>query len=323
MGQYCTTGCRAPQELTWEQDSLATNAAFVFIKPHAVCKSVEDLVEERFARGRISVSSSGYIEANQIDSMGLIDRHYGSIASRAMRQKPKDLVVQPEAKDAFEKLFGLSWDEALLQGRVHNAADAARVLGISSDDLGKRCDCAKADELKFGSGFYVAKIEDTFVVNGFYPRMRSKYTAPGKRIKYYEVEWEAALLPWIAFRKKVIGVTNPQDAVDGSLRREIFRNWSPLGLEAEPNSADNAVHASASPFEALCERANWLRARVSEDPFFVAMTKAGVNAATISAWMGDPAVLYEGKRQSLFELLEELDSKACVMEALRIATGSR
>lgn len=41
--------------------------------------------------------------------------------------------------------------------------------------------------------------------------------------------------------------------------------WSDLGLKAQPDTGDNGVHASASPFEALAERSNWLRASVSKD----------------------------------------------------------
>ena len=34
--------------------------------------------------------------------------------------------------------------------------------------------------------------------------------------------------------------------------------YKALGLTSKPNTGDNGVHASASPFEAMAERANWL-----------------------------------------------------------------
>jgi len=57
---------------------------------------------------------------------------------------------------------------------------------------------------------------------------------------------------------QVLGSTDPTIVAEGSLRRSIFNDWKKLGLATEPNVGDNGVHASASPFEALCERLNWV-----------------------------------------------------------------
>jgi hypothetical protein len=58
----------------------------------------------------------------------------------------------------------------------------------------------------------------------------------------------------------VLGPTDPKQAPEGSLRNMILNDWQALGLEYEPNTGDNCVHASASPFEGLAERLNWLKA---------------------------------------------------------------
>ncbi len=39
----------------------------------------------------------------------------------------------------------------------------------------------------------------------------------------------------------------------------LTSNWKELGLGYEPTVGDNCVHASASPFEGLAERMNWLK----------------------------------------------------------------
>jgi hypothetical protein len=59
----------------------------------------------------------------------------------------------------------------------------------------------------------------------------------------------------------VLGSTDPTIAAEGSLRKAIFTHWKKMGLATEPNVGDNGVHASASPFEALCERLNWVGER--------------------------------------------------------------
>ena len=42
------------------------------------------------------------------------------------------------------------------------------------------------------------------------------------------------------------------------------------------DTGDNGVHASASPFEALAERSNWLRASISKDAFGKALLASGI-----------------------------------------------
>ena len=82
--------------------------------------------------------------------------------------------------------------------------------------------------------------------------------APGVSIYYYVVEWDAKAVSWEEFRGSVLGPTDPADAPADSLRGLIMSKWQELGLASQPDVGDNGVHASASPFEALAERMNWL-----------------------------------------------------------------
>jgi len=158
-----------------------------------------------------------------------------------------------------------------------------------------------------------------FVINGFYMAMREKYTKSGSSIYYYLVEWDPSKLSWEDFRGKVLGATDPATAEAGALRREIFNNWKALDLTAEPNVGDNGVHASASPFEALAERLNWMGASLETDPFGKAMLASGIPKQTVLYWTKDPQVEFEGKKQSLFDLLEDLDYDECLAKAQAIA----
>ena len=149
--------------------------------------------------------------------------------------------------------------------------------------------------------------------------MREKFTKPSSSIYYYLVEWEPAKLSWEDFRGKVLGATDPSTAAVGSLRKEIFAGWKGLGLASEPNVGDNGVHASASPFEALAERLNWMGATLEGDAFGRAMLASGIPKDTIMAWTKDPQVPFEGKKASLFDLLEDLDYDECLAKAQAIA----
>jgi nucleoside diphosphate kinase len=299
-----------------------TSSAFVFIKPHAVTDEVKAIVKKKLAEAGISVLSEGVIAAESIDKNKLIDTHYGAIASKAMKQKPASLTVQPKAQEEFKKAFGLSWSEALSKGLVYNAVDGCAKLGTDFDGLGQKWSTLKkgVNLLKFGGGFYCGKVGDIFVLNGFYMDMRKAFTQPGTCIYYFETEWAAKDLEWADFRGKVLGGTDPKTADAGSLRNIIFNDWQALKLKAVPNTGDNGVHASASPFEALAERANWLGAELSTDPFGRALLASGVPLKSIKAWTDDPPVSFEGKKQSLFDLLEDLDGKECLQKSAKIAS---
>jgi len=226
-----------------------TNSAFVFIKPHA-CKGtpgqVEALVENSFAASGIRVTGQGDMSAETIDEKMHIDTHYGAIASKAVKLKPSELNVPDKGKADFQKMFGVSWEDALAQGLVYNAKDGAAKLGVDGSGLdAKWSTLARGkDMIKFGGGFYCGKVDGIFIMNGFYMAMRSAYTTPGEKIHWYTVSWPADSLSWADFR--------------GSVRRAILDGYQALGLATKPDTGDNGVHASASPFEAMADASTGL-----------------------------------------------------------------
>lgn len=99
----------------------------------------------------------------------LCDTH---IASKATLLKPKDL---PVPADKFEKEFGKAWTVALEEGVVYNALDASSYLQLDADTLDQTFQ--KSQKVKFGGGFYCAKIEvadkpPIYVFNGFFMSLR-------------------------------------------------------------------------------------------------------------------------------------------------------
>eukprot|EP00930_Biecheleria_cincta_P104597 TRINITY_DN9697_c0_g1_i3.p1 TRINITY_DN9697_c0_g1~~TRINITY_DN9697_c0_g1_i3.p1 ORF type:complete len:573 (-),score=156.74 TRINITY_DN9697_c0_g1_i3:107-1792(-) len=151
--------------------------------------------------------------------------------------------------------------------------------------------------------------------------MRARFTAPGTHICWYELEWNPSSVAWSAFRAEFIGATEPVQAEPGSLRGTILRQWVSLGLASEPSTGENGVHASASPLEGLAEKINWLGVSLAQDPFGKLLINAGISEETIRSWTADPAVYFEGRKQSVFDLLEDLDVEACVDKAKRIVAA--
>ncbi len=240
------------------------NTAFVFIKPHANNPITAELVSTTLASKGCKILKEGVFSGEEIDRGMLIDQHYYAIASKATILKAYQI---PVPSDKFQEAFGLTWEAALAENRAFNAIDACNELGVDTPGLDALW--SKVTKVKFGGGFYCGEIKrddkpSMFVFNAFFMTMRKKFVDPNASIHYYVVEFDPAVLSWRDFRSKVLGPTDPKLSPPDALRGKMFAEWKDLGLEYEPNVSDNCVHASASPFEGLVERMNWLKVDPSQ-----------------------------------------------------------
>lgn len=109
--------------------------------------------------------------------------------------------------------------------------------------------------------------------------------------------------------------TDPSIAKEGSIRRTIFETYQRLGLTSIPNKSDNGVHASASPFEGLAEKCNWLGVEPQDDPFGKALLEAGIQSQRIAEWFKDPQVqTTDSSKGSLFDTLEDMNVDECLQK---------
>lgn len=293
--------------------SINDNKAFLFVKPHAVNDKVKELVKKELANRGVVVVSEGEISSERIDKEKLIDKHYYAIASKATLLEPKDLPV-PEEK--FKDSFGIEWKEVISSGQALNAVQAMDYYGLDANSLEE--EWRKQPAVKFGGGFYCAKIdsvpdkEPRFVFNAFFMSMRAAFVAPGSCIYYYECEWPSSKLDWKSFRGELLGPTDCTKAPATSIRGQIFSKWEEFGLANVPGGGENGVHASASPFEGLAERCNWLGNKVGKDPYGRQLVSAGLKEQELEKWAVDPRVkLPSGEEGGVFDALEDTDSKQC------------
>mmetsp|Transcript_10237 Transcript_10237/g.23657 ORF Transcript_10237/g.23657 Transcript_10237/m.23657 type:complete len:562 (+) Transcript_10237:249-1934(+) len=176
-----------------------------------------------------------------------------------------------------------------------------------------------------------------FVINGFYPDLRKKWTAHGSKVKVLSVKFRAQDLSWTDFRTKVVGAsTNPFASSGKSIRSALAEKWKTLGLK-EPRAGAALVHASSSPLAALFERMNWLGvSAASSDPFGRVLLSTpsstpsggggggrglrnGLSESTLAAWRFDPLVYFEGAHQRVLGLHRDLDSQACLKRSQAVA----
>lgn len=299
-------------EATTCASSGLKNSAFVFVKPHANTEATRSLVKEKLESAGLTILSECDISGPEIDSKKLIDQHYYAIASKATILSAKDI---PVPTDKFEATFGEKWEDAVASGKACNAMEACEKFGCTADELNAAWGEAKVT--KFGGGFYCGLVtykgKSLYVFNAFFMSMRSKFVGASDSIHCYEVEWDSKTLSWSAFRNELLGPTDPADGPTGSIRKSILEQWKELGLSDVPNKGDNGVHASASPFEGLAEKNNWLERDISKDEFGAALLSRGLSLDTISKWSVDPRVeLGEGEgKGSVFDALEDMDADEC------------
>lgn len=303
------------------------NVAFVFVKPHACTQKTLELVPSFLEDKGLSILRSGSVQAEDIDKRGIIDAHYSAIAKVGMAQDIATLALGDSEANKFEKGYGKPLDEAMASGEVCSAVQALEILKVDAAKLLERCLAAGYEKLR--SGLYCARLEggptgQLFVMNGFYSRMREKFTKPGVVVHWFLVSFTEATLPWKEFRGQVIGATNPADAGNGSLRARIRDDWQTLGLKEETNYQDNGVHASAGPLEALRERQVWLGDEPEADPFGRAIGEKCT--APLSQLLESPVLeLADGRTGPAFDLLEDTGTATCieVLSTAKLQTGAQ
>ena len=88
-------------------------------------------------------------------------------------------------KGKFVETFGEEWDAVLSEGRVMNALDACKTLGIDAAEINAAWAAAKDEKrlVKFGGGFYCARLEiegkqPLYTLNAFFMSMNTSSISP-------------------------------------------------------------------------------------------------------------------------------------------------
>lgn len=262
----------------------------------------------------VRVVSSGTVQSADLRDGRLVDRHYASISRAAMMSAPDlaELISgTPSSLDQFTARFGQTPKEAVAADRLLNVPLALKSTGLSTEILKSQFNAVC---WKLASGVYVAELCNKIIINGFYGRLREKFTANGASISWFLVEFDASQLSFTSFREDVVGATDPVLAKTGSLRGRILRcgvhDW---GMDNPPDKQDNGFHASASPLEAMDEQITWLSSTASEvlatDPLGRALVqKFGHSAA--EALLQNPSLqVADGRQGTAFDLVEGVDAQ--------------
>ena len=294
----------------------------VMILPEPCLAEVLDLTSEKARAFGLAVESIVYLGAEYLEKYAVIDEHYGVI-NRLARSARANL--SEEARNRFKEVYGLEVDQADIVGGFE-------ILERSPEfdaELLDRLWSAERSE-KLAPGTYCRRVrlgeEELFLVNGFHPFQLLHFTAPGRAILVMVVRGDTS---WRVARTSLVGATRPQDAQAGSLRALLLSRMAELGL-AEISQAFNGVHLSAGPVEAVAELRRFvsdLSAQQGVLPLsafsFGQRLIESFGEETAEFLVSNPTLEHGGRRASVFDWTEELDSgpaleRLCSVASLKV-----
>lgn len=174
---------------------------------------------------------------------------------------------------------------------------------------------ASKRSIKVRSGLYVQQFDlpsgPAVIVNGFHPAQLAHFTGPDRSIALLLLHSD---LPWRFLRARMLGDTFPENALPATIRRHYYEEAPEYGLPPV-TIANNCVHMSAGPFEALFELRNFFgRVPGHEDAaershFASRLREARVDMQTA---LRNPATELNGKQVALFDATEEVDTMGAI-----------
>ena len=300
------------------------NQLLAFFKPEVFCVAAPEQVArvleaalDTFGRFDIQTGGCAVLAGEHLAEARTMDRHYGAI-NRLSRLGSE--VIPGSDQDAIRGSLDVDTRVPILGG--HELLEKYSTFNATFlNDL-----WSQRPSRRLRSGLYYESYEvhgETVVlVNGFHPAQLEHYTAPDRRLAVLLL---CSDLPWRVLRQRVIGDTYPEKALPGSIRRQYFDSAGELGL-GEVTIANNCVHLSAGPFEALFEMRNFfgdsreVDFELMDTRLGVLAEKNGVSETDLGVALENPTTVLNGEEVGLFDATEDCDAIAS-LELLRVAFG--
>ena len=294
------------------------NELLMFIKPEILgvedraCQGNSiDLIWGKLAEFGASVTGLVLVGGQTLERKQSMDQHYGAI--NVLSKTASAGLNAADRSSIYDALDVAPADYPLYGGHEFLAAHQS----FTPASLDTLWFTKKAEKIR--SGFYVQAYdtanEKFILVNGFHPAQLAHFTEPTHRIALMLVHSDTG---WAALRDQMIGDTFPERAVAGSIRGELHADPARYGFE-EVTIANNGVHLSAGPFEAMFEIDNFFGSLLGSDisatpPRIVnAMQAAGITPKNAFKAKENPDVNDgAGETTDLFDATEHMDTPSAV-----------
>jgi hypothetical protein len=293
------------------------NEIVMFIKPEAFMLAdtansakVAELVMAKLAAFDAHVAGAVLIGGQVLDRMEIMSAHYGLI-NYLSRTASESLSAEDRAKIASALEMPIDgWD--ILGGHEYLKA----YPNETSRDLDTLWFAGRSTKIR--SGFYVKTAEKDgrkiILVNAFHPEQLNHFTDPSHRIALLLIHSNN---DWATLKNTMTGATFPDKAEAVSIRGTLHASPAEYGFESV-TIANNVVHLSAGPFEALFEITNFfgklmqVDAAVTQPHAVKHMVAAGLSVEQALAAIKNPIVKETPKPTDLYSATEDLDTEAAI-----------
>jgi len=298
-----------------EKKDNKENEFIFFIKPEITLKSesikidsILDMMFEKIEQFGLEIKDVKILSAKYLKEHSIISQHYGVINKIAsnpheyLSEQAKENLLKYAETDSFDKINVLGAFQFLDKYPSFNS-DSLDVLwqNISLSKLagGTYCEKVKVDA------------DTAYLLNGFHPKQITHFTQEGRSIVVFTV---AGDISWADARQKFIGATNPEVAVEGSLRKELLKRKEEFGI-SEVNQGSNGFHLSAGPIEGLVEliRYNSNYSEVNGEKTYKDFSLGKrmselFTSEQIEKIISNINIIHNNKTISIFDLTEEKNS---------------
>jgi len=294
------------------------NELVLFVKPEIFTvektefvKNFLDVLLEKLNEFKVKTNGILVVSGKILAEKKIMDRHYGFI--NKLSRSASEILDETDRKKIAKNLEIQSIDEyEMLGGHEY-------LLKYADED------CFSLDEfwlskksIKIRSGFYVQKYKrndrNLILVNGFHPAQLAHYTNPAHRIVLILVHSNT---DWAVLRNQMIGATFPEKAVSGSIRKILYERPKEFGLQSV-NVANNGVHLSAGPFEAMFEILNFFgeilgsNANNTTPVALQKMIDSNLDRKKALRILENPEINHSPKPTDLFTLTEDMDTDEAI-----------
>lgn len=292
----------------------------IILKPEAAAESAgpdgESFLRELLMRlGGDHVIPGGVLVlcGGQVRRTGFVRQHYSLLNAvshggfRALRPLAAQVVRRQFPQAGRDPGHVLGGHQFLLA----HPAFSARALDVLVQNLRVR---------KLAAGVYACEArideQEVLLLNAFHPAQAEHFERPEASIVLIEC---LTSVPLAAFRREVIGATNPATAVPASVRGWLFAHRDRLSWEV--STSLNAVHASPGSVEAMFAISAYFgKLPLEQTALGARLRDESIPLDVVSALAGNPDVPGPVAPAPIYDVTEDLDLDAAV-EVVRRAVS--
>ncbi|GIW21690.1 MAG: hypothetical protein KatS3mg068_0697 [Candidatus Sericytochromatia bacterium] len=297
------------------------NQFIFFIKPELTLENnnikldkILDLVFDKLAEFNLDIENVKVLGAKYLDKYNIISQHYGVI--NKLSNNPLEYMSE-EAKNKLKEIANVTdLKECNVMGAFEFLNKYSYFNADSLDILWQN-----KEVKKLAGGTYLENVkvdtDNVYLINGFHPRQITHFTKDGRSIIVFTL---SSNLSWTDARNKFIGVTNPQNAYESSLRRLLLERKEEFGIP-EVSQGLNGFHLSAGPVEGLIELIRYnsdfsdnSKIKSYKDFSFGKKLMDNFSEEKIQQILNNVNFEFENKKLSVFDLTEE----KCSNEAIKL-----